>query len=437
MEDFLKRKEGESDKKYIFRMYKNKDEYNLTNKEVHSIVCQQLGMNIAESSLRCKWTNYIEGYDDGYEIGLNENENVKKEEIEEKQNFNYKETIEIMQDGSYKSDKLLQMNTEQCKDPNYLLEAHGFDKGYWQITSAKNNIWNVYSKQDGVQQLYSSKITVKPLIKEYDVEWAKEVFNDIEPLPPVNEYKNNKGQKVVELQYADIHIGLRGCEYEEELNAMTDRIISKFKDADIFVLPIGQDLLNSNHVSGAISSTVKGTPVQQALDYRDMFKSGLRVICHIIDRIIESTGAITECIYVSGNHDEQSCFGVFQSVMQRYSNNKNITFDDTMDVRKYRRYGVNGIGFAHGATEGKRIFGLFPVEAPEIFAKTKCREFHLSHLHNESVKDENGVMFRRMPTVNNPDNWHESKGYIGATKRIQAFVYDTEIGLDEIKYFYL
>lgn len=375
--------------------------------------------------------------------GIENHLEYKKEhesEINDEENNmpRYKESTEFMPDGSYKSDKLLRMSAEESKDVNYLLKAHGFDNKYWEIINARNNIWNVYSKQDGVQQLYSSKITVKPIVLEYDIEWAKEVFKEIQPLPPVKSYKNNKGKKIVELQYADIHIGLRGCEYEEELKQMTDRIISKFKDVDIFILPIGQDFLNSNNVNGALSTTVKGTPVEQSLKYKEMFKSGLRVISYIIDRIIEENPkAKIECIYVPGNHDSQSCFGVFQSIMQRYSKNENIIFDDEIEPRKYRLYGVNAIGFGHGQDEGKRIFGAFPVEAPEIFAKAKYREFHLSHLHNESVRDENGVIFRRMPTVNNPDNWHTDKCFVGATKRIQAFVYDSEVGLEEIKYFYL
>ncbi|WP_137744556.1 hypothetical protein [Robertmurraya siralis] len=74
----------------------------------------------------------------------------------------YKETIEILHDGSHRSDKLLRMSSEQAKDVNYLLNAHGFNASEWELVSAKNNIWNVYSKKDKIQTLYSSKITVKP-----------------------------------------------------------------------------------------------------------------------------------------------------------------------------------------------------------------------------------------------------------------------------------
>ena len=431
----MERREDEKFLDYAKRLIDNKDLYDLDKSEIYELLYnERVSSDHARKALRVLELTIEES--EKCNIGSIHKE-LNDKDFEEQ--FKQKSKIELNKDGSQTSDKLLLMSEEDCKNVDYLLEAHGYDITTWQLVSARNNIWNVYSKKDGVKTLYSSKIVVKPIIQEFNIEWAKEVFKELKPLPAVKKInRGNKNKKIVELQYADIHIGLRGCEYEDELNQMTDNIISKFKDADTFVLPIGQDLLNSNHVDGANFSTVHGTSVQQSLDYREMFKSGLRVVCHIIDRIIElNPTANIECIYISGNHDEQSAFGVFQSVMQRYLLNENITFDDTMDTRKYRLYGINAIGFAHGQKEGKRIFGLFPVEAPEIFAKAKCREFHLSHLHNESVKDENGVMFRRMPTVNSPDNWHNNKGFVGATKRIQAFVYDTEIGLEEIKYFYL
>ena len=222
MEDFLKRKEGESDKKYIFRMYKNKDEYNLTNKEVHSIVCQQLGMNIAESSLRCKWTNYIEGYDDGYEIGLNENENVKKEEIvalqheyeDYKQTKSYKETTEINADGSYTSDRLIGIEDENnLKDENFLLKVHNYDPKVWEIVSARNSIWNTQLKGGKITKLYASKINVK-IRKQY--KWNEEdidkIFNNLKSIDKntkiikSKQYENNG--KLLVVPIADFHFGL-------------------------------------------------------------------------------------------------------------------------------------------------------------------------------------------------------------------------------------
>ena len=74
----------------------------------------------------------------------------------------YKSESSINKDGTFSSDKLIVIKEDELKNPNSLLKAHGFDIREWELVSARNNIWNVYSKQDGVQELYSSKIVVKP-----------------------------------------------------------------------------------------------------------------------------------------------------------------------------------------------------------------------------------------------------------------------------------
>ena len=348
-----------------------------------------------------------------------------------------KESIEIKPDNSRVLEKFILANEDELKSPKRIMEILGYDPNLWELTSSKISKWNVSGGvgSDTHKLLYAIKCAVKPKAQEFNIEWAKEVFCNLNELPAIKKYTKNKGKKIVELQYADLHIGLRGCEYEEQLKEMTDRIISSLVDVDIILLPVGQDLLNSNHVENSASVTVKGTGVESSMTYSEMFKSGLRVYCHIVDRIIEQTNAIIDMPYILGNHDEHSAFGVYQSLMQRYHLNENIIFDDEMTPRKYRSYGINGIGLGHGQSEAKRIIGLFSVEAPEIFARSTCREFHLSHLHSETVKSDSGITFRRLPTVNKADKWHTTMGFVGATNRIQVFEYDSEEGLKSISYF--
>lgn len=405
-----------------------------------------------------KWKN-IEGkryqeYHKGFKIisedieaDIVENEEIKKDELE-LEKLKYKSTEEICQDGTHKSDKLLRMDSNQSKDPKFLLEAHGFNADEWELLSAKNNIWNTYSKQDGINTLYSSKIVAKPKIKSFDLSWYKEQFKEIEPIDPFEmkcvDLHMPNSNKVVEINLADLHIGLNGVEYEDKLRSSIDEIIEKHKNAEEFVLPIGQDWLNANTKVGANFTTVKGTSLEQNLSYKEMVQTGIRIGVYIIESILTKTSANIDCLYIKGNHDEHSSYILFCALMQRYYHlthdvlvSKRIHFDDSMKPRKYRRFGVNGIGFAHGDNEGKKIYGLFQVEAPRIFAETKYREFHLSHLHHESVKDENGIIFRRLPTPNKADEWHENMGYLGSTNRIQVFVYDYDNGLDSINYYYL
>ena len=376
-----------------------------------------------------------------------ENEEIKKDELE-LEKLKYKSTEEICPDGTHKSDKLLQMDSNQSKDPSFLLNSHGFNSEEWELLSAKNNIWNAYSKQDGIMTLYSSKIVAKPKIKSFDLNWYKEQFEKIEPIDPFEirslDLFMPQSKKIVELNLCDLHIGLNGVEYEDKLKLSIDEIIEKHKYAEEFILPIGQDWLNSNVKIGANFTTVRGTSLEQNLTYREMVQTGIRIGVYIIESILSKTSANIDCLYIKGNHDEHSSYILFCALMQRYHHfthdvliSKRIYFDDSMKPRKYRRYGVNGIGFAHGENEGKKIYGLFQIEAPQIFANTNCREFHLSHLHHESVKDENGIIFRRLPTPNSPDEWHENMGFLGSTNRIQVFVYDYDNGLDSINYYYL
>jgi len=376
-----------------------------------------------------------------------ENEEIKKDELE-LEKLKYKSTEEICPDGTHKSDKLLQMDSNQSKDPSFLLNSHGFNSDEWELLSAKNNIWNAYSKQDGIMTLYSSKIVAKPKIKSFDLSWFKEIFESIEPIDPFSEPCVDqiipKSNKIVEIEMADLHIGLNGIEYEEQLNNTIDIMIDKYKDVEHFIIPIGQDWLNCDIQIGADFKTTKGTSLQQKLSYKEMYQTGIRIASRLLDNIISKTSATIECIYIPANHDKHSAFGMFCALMQRYyhySHNamitKRITFDDSTKPRKYRKVGVVGLGIGHGDGEGKRIYEAFSIEAPTIMANTKYREFHLSHLHHESVKDIGGIVYRRLPTPNTPDDWHTELGFIGSTNRIQVFVYDYDNGLDSINYYYL
>lgn len=49
--------------------------------------------------------------------------------------------IVLNKDGSQSSSTTLQMTSEQAKDPDFVLRAHGFDPTEWDIISARNNFW--------------------------------------------------------------------------------------------------------------------------------------------------------------------------------------------------------------------------------------------------------------------------------------------------------
>jgi hypothetical protein len=80
-------------------------------------------------------------------------------------------------------------------------------------------------------------------------------------------------------------------------------------------------------------------------------------------------------------------------------------------------------------------------ENPIEWAKTIYREFHLGHLHHKketkfnTTNELQGVMVRYMSSLSGTDSWHHKKGYIGARKSAEAFLWDSEKGLQNQTYF--
>ena len=100
------------------------------------------------------------------------NKNRVDEKLNNSGKYTYKAETSINKDGTYSSNKLIKMNDKQAKDPDYILKAHGFNCESWKLVSARNNIRQVISKQDGVTTLYASFINVKP-IEEKELSFSK------------------------------------------------------------------------------------------------------------------------------------------------------------------------------------------------------------------------------------------------------------------------
>ena len=115
--------------------------------------------------------------------------------------------IVLNKDGSQSSSTTLQMTSEQAKDPDFVLRAHGFDPTEWDIISARNNFWQQNSQENGLIDLYQSKITVKP--KSDDELTPQDIANlfkaDIKPYT-VNQVARDTHNLVVPLP--DLHFGI-------------------------------------------------------------------------------------------------------------------------------------------------------------------------------------------------------------------------------------
>jgi hypothetical protein len=85
MEEKLKRKEGESELGYKARLYREKLELGLNNKEINEIINKELNINLAESSNRCSASAFNQGWQEAIDKYANESKNDEYlQELEEK-----------------------------------------------------------------------------------------------------------------------------------------------------------------------------------------------------------------------------------------------------------------------------------------------------------------------------------------------------------------
>lgn len=362
-------------------------------------------------------------YASGWKLLL-ENDGLDDLNNQDEEVIPYKETTEILANGSHKSDKLLKMSAEQSKDVEYLLEAHGFDKSTWELVNAKNNIWNVYSKQDGTQTLYSSKITVKPRVTGFDIDKLVDLVCQKRKPITIDKKKSGKYSKLLEVSLYDMHFGISSLEYyKEHLEEIMLKIQSRPWKKVLFV--IGQDLLHNNDLRG---NTANGTPIEK-VDMEKAFDEALQFYETLISEAIEIAKEV-ECIYVKGNHDESSAYGVFRVLKALFPQ---VKFDSSFKQRKGFTWEKVFIGLTHGDKGANRMMENFLSEFGKLIAQAEVKEIHSGHLHTEITKDKFGIVQRTLATANKTDDWHEEQGFIGANKRFQLFEY-SPASLDAIYY---
>lgn len=345
------------------------------------------------------------------------------EQLNSEEEIPYKETTEIMANGSHKSDKLLRMTSEQSKDVDYLLLAHGFDTKSWELVNARNNIWNVHSKKDGVQTLYSSKITVKPRVNGFDYEKFLEKAKK-EIIPVHIKEKTSDGTGLLEIPLFDMHFGVNT--YDDYL-VVKDSIISKItsKKWDKIFFIIGQDLLHNNGFDGKTSS---GTPIEQ-VDMDKAWEDAFKFYCELIN-LAQDNSRTVECSYSIANHDDSMSWAFVKCLEVKFPD---VEFDTSKKVRKSFQWNGIFIGYTHGHKGANRLHENFLSDFGKQMAIADIVEIHSGHLHTEAAKDKFGVLVRTLSTKGKTDDWHDSNGFIGAHKRFQLFEYSPS-NLDAIYY---
>ena len=350
-----------------------------------------------------------------------------------------------------------------------LFDKSGLDAEVWEMyeVESKDNFWDVHMKlKDSKFKEYTTEKAIKRTNTQYYIkikcrkitdiiEWAtfkKDFMEDTKKLasivPIIPPLSNKKKTNALEINIFDLHLGKLGW-HEETLEQSFDAHIAekRFLDGlhglvdlaqgfefEEIVFPIGNDFFNSDRAF-PFPSTTRGTPQQDDLRWQQIYRTGRQLYMTGINFL--KTIAPVKVKTIGGNHDFERSFYLGDALEVAYANDENVEVDNSPSPHKFWVYGKNLIGFTHGNAKDvplARLITLMPVLVPELWGDSKFREWHLGDIHHKKVwkikgeHDEGGTNIRYMRSLSGQDAWHHSKGFAGAIKGCEAYVWDYDWG---------
>lgn len=352
-------------------------------------------------------------------------------------------SVETSSDGVQKSEILVNIVSNPMKNPIEILRLHGYDVTQWELLNHRLSIWNAYSKKDGTHELYASKLTVKPIQFAITEGSINELVDNIIEKHFI-EFTNYDRYSLedfdrrimAELAIFDLHLGklawreetnedydlkIAAETYRTVLDKMLDEI--RYEGVEKILLPFGNDFF---HFDNEAQTTTKGTPQDTDTRMAKMFDCGVDLIIETIQKCLEI--ADVEFVYVKSNHD--ATIGYYANVVvdRLYRDNEQVILHTRPISRNYIEYGNCLIGYTHGDKEKKNLLTLMQSEVPEMWGRTKYREWHIGHLHHLKVAEHNGFVVQVMPSISGSDRYHYDSGYTGALKRAVCVIWDYEKG---------
>ena len=319
-------------------------------------------------------------------------------------------------------DDLVDRSLEKRKDQYFVrLEQR-------EIESMRKEL-NKYRQQDYFVDKIHAAVT------EHMGEFAKTYTG-----PVVVEQKNTERNYMLEVAICDLHLGKlcwhpeTGSNYDYKIARkaymeVIDDIYCRAKDKGIekILFVCGSDFFHYDTIQ---VTTTAGTPQDSDLRWHKLYAIGTQMLVESIDKL--STIAPVEVLGIPGNHDKQTVFYAKHYLSGWYKDSDRVVVSDNLRTRTYIEYGKNLLGFSHGDKEGKRIFEAMHVETPAAWARTKHHEFHLGHYHHEKSEEKSGVVVRHLSSFTGTDAFHFERGYVGAKRKCQSFLWDKERGLAEV-----
>jgi len=251
------------------------------------------------------------------------------------------------------------------------------------------------------------------------------------------QYTQDEQSYLLVIDPADIHLNKLCSAFETTEACNHDIIYSRVLEGvkgiigycrgfkiDQILFVAGNDIL---HVDNPKNTTTSGTPQDVSLMWFDAFVLARKLLTECIELLLPI--APVHFQYNPSNHDFTNGFFLAQTIQAWFTNCNSITFDTTMQHRKYFKYGQNIIGTTHG--DGAKETDLALLMAHEVgsaWHECKHRYYYTHHIHHKKSKDYMSVCVEALRSPSGTDGWHHRNGYQHSPKAVEGYIHSKDNG---------
>jgi hypothetical protein len=392
-----------------------------------------------------------------------EEEPVDLQKIPEGEKMSFSEDEDNADEGTLNWTWNQNYPPDHIKTVEELMDACKVDKTIWHVKDKLINKWDTTFKLGDLPvtvQNYQVKARLernKMFVKEHVIgaafinmvqDYVPPVF-DIKPLTTKTFTENN----LFEVSIFDLHIGKLawgGETFENyDVKIARERFLNTLKTLihrasgyqySRILFPVGNDFFNSDTIN---NTTTKGTPQDEDLRWQKTFQVGVRLLVDAIN-MLKQTGVPVDVMVIPGNHDFERSYYMGAYLEAWFNNDSQVSVNNHASPRKYYKFGKVLLGLTHGGEEKEVSLPMLmatDVEAKPYWSETVYHEWHLGHIHRKrnvnyaildrkrTVSEDLGVTVRYLSSLTGTEEWHHKKGFVGAIKAGEGFIWNDEAGL--------
>ena len=345
-----------------------------------------------------------------------------------------------------------------------LLKTCEVDQSLWDVAQYWVNKWDVTAVIDKTPRTFQNfqvkarlekKLTVvrERALGELFAEMTKNYKAPLLAIYPKENSVTDTENNLFEVTIFDLHLGKLawGGETGESYDTKIARqrflttVATLIKNASGFqynriLFPIGSDFFNSDTI---FNTTTKGTPQDEDLRWQKTFNVGVRLLIDAIS-LLKQTGVPIDVVNIPGNHDFERSFYLGSYLEAWYNNDLQVKVNNGASPRKYYQFGKVLLGLTHGSEEKESSLPLImasDIESKPLWSETVFHEWHVGHIHRkrdmkytvldkaQMTNEDLGVTVRYLSSLTGTEEWHHKKGFIGALKAGEGFIWNDEAGM--------